>query len=701
MRIAFVTKERMSYDEAPPSRILNLKKIIQARQDVFIFCRGTQIVDDRIIVIPHHGDNFIGNQLYKICMLLRVMLFSARTRLDVIITREWYYLILLYPFTRLQRIRMIYDMHCYRHKELLVEGKRLKSMIVAPLETLSHKLADDLMAVSQGLIDDLPLKIRKKAFLVSNGVDLDGFSDKIDPALLKRYDIPASFLVGFVGNWMEWVDVDCLLEASRKLRKGIKVIIIGKCYGDMELDSLKKRYPEVIFTGRIPHHEVLQFLSRIDLAILPYKKVNVLKHLSVRKTFEYLAAGKPLVMSRSDMNEREFLIEEKNAIYYEPEDSADLARAIEELAGDRRKLASMARANRRLAKSFSWENAVKGSLLSKIMHLTPPKKGKVSIVIKALNEERNIGECIESALDAIKGIDGEVILVDSLSSDKTVEIASRYPIRIIQLNDPKDRCCGIGPELGFLYSEGEFIYILDGDMKLDRGFIKKALRFFKDLKVGGVGGNINELSRENLAFQVRSKNHVVDNVVQVHQLGMGGLYRRKALEEIGHFSNPWFYAYEEYELGAKLEQQGYNILRIPIKMIDHHGDETTSFGTVIGRWKSKYLLGSGQYLRTALADGHLLRTAIELKIYILTLAWAVIGLVTAGLSLKDTRLISAYAMVSLLFLGILLSRKRNINKTIFSIFSWTSQALGMLIGFIIGAKLPERFRPDVRVIKDG
>ena len=55
----------------------------------------------------------------------------------------------------------------------------------------------------------------------------------------------------------------------------------------------------------------------------------------------------------------------------------------------------------------------------------------VSIIIKALNEERRIALAIESALAALSGIDGEVILADGGSTDRTLEIAREYPIVIV------------------------------------------------------------------------------------------------------------------------------------------------------------------------------------------------------------------------------------------------------------------------------
>jgi glycosyltransferase involved in cell wall biosynthesis len=104
----------------------------------------------------------------------------------------------------------------------------------------------------------------------------------------------------------------------------------------------------------------------------------------------------------------------------------------------------------------------------------------VSIIIKALNEERHIAATIESALAALAGIDGEVILADAASTDRTVEIAERYPIQIVRLGRIEDRSCGAGAQLGYQYSRGEYLCLIDGDMRLHRGFIQAAVQFLRD-----------------------------------------------------------------------------------------------------------------------------------------------------------------------------------------------------------------------------
>ncbi|MBM9501832.1 glycosyltransferase family 2 protein [Leptospira sp. 201903071] len=54
----------------------------------------------------------------------------------------------------------------------------------------------------------------------------------------------------------------------------------------------------------------------------------------------------------------------------------------------------------------------------------PSSKGKkISVAIITYNEERNIGECIESCLE----IADEIVILDSISSDQTEKIAKSYP----------------------------------------------------------------------------------------------------------------------------------------------------------------------------------------------------------------------------------------------------------------------------------
>ncbi|WP_071191836.1 glycosyltransferase family 2 protein [Trichormus sp. NMC-1] len=83
-----------------------------------------------------------------------------------------------------------------------------------------------------------------------------------------------------------------------------------------------------------------------------------------------------------------------------------------------------------------------------------------SIYILTYNEELDIAACIESAL-----LSDDIIVVDSCSSDRTVEIANRYPVRVVQHlfeSHGKQRTW----MLESVIPKYEWVYILEADERM-------------------------------------------------------------------------------------------------------------------------------------------------------------------------------------------------------------------------------------------
>ena len=123
-------------------------------------------------------------------------------------------------------------------------------------------------------------------------------------------------------------------------------------------------------------------------------------------------------------------------ISYKAENPKDLALKIKYLLSNKNLMKRLGENNKRLSQKFSWEHRVINSELLEIIKtyvsVKRITKAKISIIIKTFNEERHIERCIKSALMSLKGLKGEVILVDSKSYDKTVKLAKKYPIKIIK-----------------------------------------------------------------------------------------------------------------------------------------------------------------------------------------------------------------------------------------------------------------------------
>lgn len=95
------------------------------------------------------------------------------------------------------------------------------------------------------------------------------------------------------------------------------------------------------------------------------------------------------------------------------------------------------------------------------------RKYKVSIIIPARNEEKNLPYLLESLKKQAYKPD-EVIVVDDFSSDRTGEIARQYGVKVIQNAPLPDGWTGKNWAVwnGFLNSSGDLLIFLDADVRL-------------------------------------------------------------------------------------------------------------------------------------------------------------------------------------------------------------------------------------------
>lgn len=332
---------------------------------------------------------------------------------------------------------------------------------------------------------------------------------------------------------------------------------------------------------------------------------------------------------------------------------------------------------------------------------------RVSVVIKALNEEANIAAAIESGLAALRDVGGEVVLADSASTDGTVREASRYPVRIVQLARPQDRCCGAGPQLGYQHSQGEYLYLMDGDMKLVPGFLEQALAFLaRHPEIAGVGGRVVELNLDSLEYRER---HERERRVEPHRapgqvdrLDGGGLYRRRAIEEAGYVSDRNLHSYEEFDLAVRLRALGWKLWRLPVDAVTHHGHDVPPYQLLLRRWRSRYACGVGELLRGALGQPQMklvLRGLRELRLYLAVLGWWAVLLSVPLWPLPAAARADAFAAVAGTPLLVMAWRKRSLGRAVYSVASWCVHAAGLVRGFL-APRRPPRARIPSRVLHE-
>ena len=311
----------------------------------------------------------------------------------------------------------------------------------------------------------------------------------------------------------------------------------------------------------------------------------------------------------------------------------------------------------------------------------------VSVIIKALNEERHIAAAIESVLKAVEGIHAEVIVADSASTDRTVEVSSRYPVKIAQLARPDERGCGVGPQLGYQHSTGSYICLMDGDMVLDSGFIKRGLDFLsRNLAVAGVGGLIAEKNVTNLEFRRRVKRKSPDQSAGfVGRINGGGLYRRAAIDAVGYFSDRNLHGCEEFELATRLRAAGWRLHRLDCPFVYHYGHTESDFRLLWRRFQTRYLCGSGEALRAALGRPQfwlVVNELRELRLWLAVYIWW--SMIVASIWLTPAALAPPAVTLALMVfpIAVMALKYQSLKLGAYSVLAWNIHALGAALGLL-------------------
>ena len=119
---------------------------------------------------------------------------------------------------------------------------------------------------------------------------------------------------------------------------------------------------------------------------------------------------------------------------------------------------------------------------------------KLSVGIITFNEEKILGKTLES----VKKIADEIIVVDSNSTDKTVEIAESFGAKVYN-----ETWKGFGPQKNSVIDKclGEWILLIDADEELSPSLVEKIL----EIKNGKNEFEVYKINRSSVCFGKRIK----------------------------------------------------------------------------------------------------------------------------------------------------------------------------------------------------
>jgi len=235
---------------------------------------------------------------------------------------------------------------------------------IAPRDV--QKLEDLILKKSKVVFTGTNALFKEKKRYHSNisfvpcGVDFEMFNsaDKI-----SRSDLPENIskinhpIIGYIGGLNERIDTE-LIEYIAEKKENWNIILVGPVQRSF---NIRKKHDNILFTGLKPYKELPKYISKFDVAILPYKISDATYFINPVKLLEYMAAGKPVV-SVPIPDIIEFYSDKIELA----EDYESFAEKIEKLLSfpDKKKI----RDGIELAKTKTWESMV-NDMLNKIEKL--------------------------------------------------------------------------------------------------------------------------------------------------------------------------------------------------------------------------------------------------------------------------------------------------------------------------------------------
>lgn len=207
-----------------------------------------------------------------------------------------------------------------------------------------------------------------------------------------------------------------------------------------------------------------------------------------------------------------------------------------------------------------------------------------SIIIRTFNEGKHLAWLLDSIEQQCR-IEHEMIIVDSGSNDHTLEIARRYPVKIINIRS-EDFSFGRSLNIGCRQAVGEYLVFISAHSYPVNGmWLFNILKPFEDLKVGmvygrQVGNKVTKLSEErdlHLNFGDKSKILVEESFGNNANAAV-----RRSLWENEPFDER-LPGLEDIDWAKKAQQRGYYVYYKSDAVICHVHDET--YAQIYNRFK--------------------------------------------------------------------------------------------------------------------
>lgn len=227
----------------------------------------------------------------------------------------------------------------------------------------------------------------------------------------------------------------------------------------------------------------------------------------------------------------------------------------------------------------------------------------VSVVVPNYNGGPTIRRCLE-ALFASSYDNFEVVVVDDCSSDGSREIISRFPCRLIALNNRSG--ASKARNVGAQNSKGEILFFIDADCMVQKDTLSRVERTVVDGEKVVVGGTYTKMPADDRFFSAfqsvfvhysETKNDRPDYIA-THAMAI----EKNLFEKSGGFPEDFMPIIEDVEFSHRLRRSGSALRMNPSILVSHFFDFTLTRSLKNAFRKSMYWTAYSLKNRDLLTD---------------------------------------------------------------------------------------------------